>query len=326
MEVVDRLLKSEIPSVAYKTRLLLLNESPESAKMRSLRAEIAQSVQAQAILSHLMPDGRMPRVHAYQKWQGPFYSLIQLADLYYPAGDNRLYAMRDQFHDWLFAENHFRMPHTLTIPGQEDRVRRCASQEGFTVWYSCVLGIGNEKTALIAKRINDWQWPDGGWNCDKKPEARKSSVIETFGAVRGLIAYSQTSEGSAYRECAQQAVEFLLRKRIYKRESTGEVILPRFLELNYPYLYHYNFLSGLVIAAEAGRIADERCNDALDLLESKRLPDGGFPLEKSFCKLSGEFVTNGSFVDWVGVGKQRMNPFVTVDALYVLKESGRIKI
>jgi len=29
--------------------------------------------------------------------------------------------------------------------------------------------------------------------------------------------------------------------------------------------------------ADAGFIRDARCKDALDLLQSKRLPDGGFP-------------------------------------------------
>jgi hypothetical protein len=32
--------------------------------------------------------------------------------------------------------------------------------------------------------------------------------------------------------------------------------------------------------AESGRLGDPRCADALALLESKRLTDGGFPLEE----------------------------------------------
>ena len=78
--------------------------------------------------------------------------------------------------------------------------------------------------------------------------------------------------------------------------------------------------------AEAGFIGCEHCNDALDLLESKRLPDGGFPAEKKYYRVTEKKVSGRSLVDWGGSSKKRMNEFVTADALYVLKESGRLAL
>ena len=75
--------------------------------------------------------------------------------------------------------------------------------------------------------------------------------------------------------------------------------------------------------AEAGFIHDPRCRDALDLLESKRLPDGGFPAEESFYRVRAEPRTGRELVDWGGVSKTRMNEFVTADALGVLGAAGR---
>jgi hypothetical protein len=54
------------------------------------------------------------------------------------------------------------------------------------------------------------------------------------------------------------------------------------------------------------------------------LSDGGFPAEKRYYRLLGEKPATGrSLVHWGGAGKRIANEFVTADALYVLKESGR---
>ncbi len=75
--------------------------------------------------------------------------------------------------------------------------------------------------------------------------------------------------------------------------------------------------------AEAGLIGDPRCKDALDLLESKRLPDGGFPIEESYSRVTRPALSNYSLFSWGGISTRHMNPFVTADALYVLKAAGR---
>jgi hypothetical protein len=75
---------------------------------------------------------------------------------------------------------------------------------------------------------------------------------------------------------------------------------------------------------EAGFVGDSRCRDALDLLESKRLADGGFPLEKKVFITSDSVVSRGTFGDWGPVGRKRMNEFVTADALEILKAADRL--
>ena len=77
------------------------------------------------------------------------------------------------------------------------------------------------------------------------------------------------------------------------------------------------------LLAEAGLIGDPRCADALDLLESKRLPDGGFPAEAKYYGLGRSRKSGRDLVDWGGVSRRKSNPFVTVDALHVLRAAGR---
>jgi hypothetical protein len=40
----------------------------------------------------------------------------------------------EQVYEWLPSPEHLRPPSTAFLPGQGDRVRRCASQEGVAIW------------------------------------------------------------------------------------------------------------------------------------------------------------------------------------------------
>jgi len=52
------------------------------------------------------------------------------------------------------------------------------------------------------------------------------------------------------------------------------VINTRWLDLHYPAYWHYDVLQALLVLGRAGRLGDERANDALDLLARRRRPDG----------------------------------------------------
>ena len=61
----------------------------------------------------------------------------------------------------------------------------------------------------------------------------------------------------------------------------------------------------------------------LDLLESLRLPDGGFAASEKFYRLSRADISGFSEVNWGGISRKRQNPYVSVEALSVLKAAGR---
>ena len=82
-----------------------------------------------------------------------------------------------------------------------------------------------------------------------------------------------------------------------------------FLLLSYPPYWHYHILFGLKVMAEAGFIADPRCKEALDLLESKRLAEGGFPAEESYSRPTNPTLSGYTPVRWGGTGKNKDEPF-----------------
>lgn len=75
--------------------------------------------------------------------------------------------------------------------------------------------------------------------------------------------------------------------------------------------------------SEIEKINDPRCNDAINLLISKQLSNGGFPLELKNAITSNELVPRGTYADWGISGKTKTNEYISVDSLYVLKKVNR---
>lgn len=263
---------------------------------------------------------------AYRKWQGPHWTLVSLAQIGY-RGDGALLTLLHAVHDWLTSAAFLRPPSTVVVPGQADRVRRCASQEGNALWYATTLNIADETTDTLAERLIAWQWPDGGWNCDTRPTAQTSSMQETIIPLRGLAAYAASGRvhsGAAGRAAAA-AAEFVLARHVLWRRRDGSPIRPDWggdpLLIHYPIRF-YDVLFALLVLSEAGYLADPRCERALDLLAAKRLPDGGFPAELRTATTSTRIISRGTFADWGPTGRRRPNPFVTAEAQRVLLRAG----
>jgi hypothetical protein len=244
--------------------------------------------------------------------------LACLADLAYPPGDKRLLPLVDQVYDWLLSPEHI-----ASIKAINGRVRCHASLEGNALYASLALGLADDRAQQLVERLVRFQWPDGGWNCHRKPEAIHSSYHESLIPLRGLSQYAKQSGDPQAALAAERAAEIFLKRHLFKRQSTGRVIKPEFVRLHYPPYWHYDFLFGLKVLAEAGWLGDPRCTAALDLLESRRLPGGGFPAEGTYYRVSEKLRTGNSLVSWGGTGQNILNEFVTVDALYVLRTAGR---
>lgn len=323
MTLEDSLCGDKNPVVAYRARRLLAGDPEGSPGMRRLRRAIGSSDMAHSLLRAL----EMERFNPYRKWQGPHWTLYSLAEIGYPAGDLRLLPLRRRVMEWMFAPAFLKPPCSLILPEQPERPRRCASMEGNAIWAQLLLGIvDEERVPLLVDRLVRFQWPDGGWNCDKRTAAHTSSVQETLIPLRGLALWARTRGDARAAEAAGRAAEFLLGKRLLWRRRDGAPIVPDWGgpvdRIHYPIRF-YDLLGALVVMAELGRIRDPRCRDPLDLLESKRLDDGTFPVEWTNVKRAERIESRGTYADWGVIHKRKGNPFVTVDALYVLREAGR---
>ncbi len=188
LDLIDRLCAHEDPVVAHRARRLLAGEGEHSRAVRKLREAVGSSVMARRLLTLY----RNEPFNLYRKWQGPHWTLYSLAEIGLPPGNQVLLSLRDRVLDWMLGPTFLKAPLTVLYPDQPDRPRRCASMEGNSIWSQLVLGIVDEERApLLVDRLIRFQWPDGGWNCDKREGARTSSVQETLLPLRGLARWAQ---------------------------------------------------------------------------------------------------------------------------------------
>ncbi len=317
-EITQALANNPEPIIRWKYSRVFVEASLHQDEAEQARQSLASSPLLKQLLCDRAADGRIP-YQPYDKWFGAHWVLSILADLRYPPGDDTLKTMQEQCYQTWLSKDHEK--HIRSIDG---RVRRCASQEGNCIYYSLALGLADDRTDELAHRLMKWQWQDGGWNCDKNPEAHNSSYHETLIPLRGMALYANVSGNPRAAGTAQRAAEIFLKRHLFKKMRDGTPMDHNFIKLHYPGYWHYDILFGLKVLAEAGFIGDPRCKDALDLLESKQLQDGGFPAEDRYYRVDDKKLTGHSRVDWGGTSQRHMNPFVTLDALFVLKQAGRL--
>ena len=320
--VVDRLRTGDDPAVRYQTRLVLDELDPGTPEMSALADEVRTSPDCTAMIDGSFIETR----HVYRKWQGAHWALVQLAERGHPGGDPRLHDIQELVFGWILAPSFLRPNWTRYVARQPERVRRCASMEGNVLWASLQLDLMDERLETLADRLGSLQWPDGGWNCDVRPEAQKSSFVETVLGLRGLAAWVQATNDAAAAEALGRGIDLLLEHGLlYHR--TGEAIVPtwgpRPDKIGFPIRF-FDVLLVLELMADVGGLDDPRCGRALELLQSKQTADGGFPMETRKARTASKICSNCTFADWGPGGKTRMNPWVTIRALRVLRAAGAI--
>jgi hypothetical protein len=320
--IIAKLLDSTEPAIRLKTYIRLLDYNYEAKEVKKLITDIKVTSPIIAnIFKYLIKDESSKTFHVYTKWQGAHWLLSTLADVGYPPGDESLLPSIDREMKWLLFPTRW-----ANKPVIDGRRRNCASQDGNGLYATLLLGFYDERCDTLAERLIQSQWPDGGWNCDKNPAAVNSSYHESLIPLRALNAYKMEQSSSQLQEAIDKASELFLKRKLFKRLSDGGIINNRWLLLHYPPYWRYDVLMALKVLAEVGKIHDKRCVEALELLESKRLADGGFPREGKYCQTSNPDARQYSPGDWMGVNKKKMNEWITIDALYVLKSAKRTDI
>lgn len=231
-----------------------------------------------------MSDGAQLEVHSlldvavdvdpYRKWTGTHWRLVEVADIAtdqvrVPRGRVRL--MVEAEFEWLLGASH--TAHIRTIDG---RARVHASQEGNALYALSIFGwAGDDRSAELADRLRSWQWPDGGWNCDRRPEVAHSTFHESVTPALGLVAYGNATGDSVAIVAARRTAELFLQSRVvFSRRDPQELVHPSWAILHYPAYWHYDVLQGLRLLSELDLLHEPRARDAIDILARARRPAG----------------------------------------------------
>ena len=305
---VERLLESDEPAIRHAALTELLDRPAQDPDVRDARRRILNGPIARTLTTPT------PSLHPYQKWRGAHWRLVSVMDLGIPGDTPGLREQYEAVLEWLGPA------HVARVPVIKGLARRCGSQEGNALAVGVHLGLADDpRVAELGRNLERWQWPDGGWNCDKKPKASHASFNESCPPLLGLARFADATGDGDARAAADRAAEFLLRHRVAYSERTGELAHPNVGVLHYPPFWHYDYLVGLRALAAAGRVTDARTADALDLLEANRRADGTWQPGGRWWRRPGSSGANVEVVDW---GSGASEP-LTLSAVRVLKAARR---
>jgi len=141
--------------------------------------------------------------------------------------------------------------------------------------------FGQDVEPLVTRLLGE-QLDDGGWNCEVENGSVRSSFDTTLCVLEGLLAYERANGPTErIREARRRGEEYLLERRLFRRRSTGVVVNQAWLQFSFPTRWHYDVLRGLEYFRVVGEPPDARVDEAVEIVRSKRQPDGRWLLENT---------------------------------------------
>jgi hypothetical protein len=306
---IEWLLASPEPAIRGMARRDLLGEPADDDLGRT-----ADGPMVRKLLTGQRPDGGFGN-HPYRKWTGAHWRIVSLVELEVSTGEPRVMAAAEHVLRW------FSTPAAVAPPPRIKGLYRAhGSMEGNCLAVCSRLGLAADpRVRRLAQALVEWQWPDGGWNCDWNASGRRSSFHETLCPIWGLHEYATATGDSNVAAAARRGAELLLEHRLFRKEGTGKPIHGSWIKLHYPAYWHYDILHALHVLRQMGLAGDPRASDALDIVAQRRGADGRWT-PNAYWWSPPDSSRTPEVVDW---GRGVPSPMLTLNALRVLKAAGR---
>jgi hypothetical protein len=282
--VINWLLEPEQsdPSIRWQVMHDLL-ESPES-EWQADRAEVETEGWGERLLGLEDEDGQwaggahFPSDFVWggdergQPWTSTSHSLSQLREFGFDPSSARARRMVE-----LIGEN-ARWEHD-NQRYWEGEVEPCIN--GQLVANGAYFGVD---MSPVVERLVGERLEDGGWNCEAENGSVRSSFDTTIDVLEGLLEFERVTGGTPEsREARLAGEEYLLKRSLFRRLSTGEPADERYLNFLHPNRWHYDVLRALDYFRAAseltGAAPDPRLAEPIEHVRSRRLEDGTWPLD-----------------------------------------------
>lgn len=206
-----------------------------------------------------------------QPWTSTLHSLDLLRDLGLDPTSDTARTMTAQVQDscrWEYDQSPF-------FAGE---VEPCIN--GRTVALGAYFGADVQ---AVVDRLLTEQLEDGGWNCEAERGSVRSSFDTTLCVLEGLLAHERAVGATEVAvEARRRGEDYLLRRALFRRLSTGEVVDPQYLTFAFPVRWHYDVLRALDYFRSAGDPPDPRLDEAVAVVRSKQHADGTWLLENTY--------------------------------------------
>lgn len=239
---------------------------------------------------------------AGQPWTSTSHSLTQLREFGFDPSTDRAHRIVE-----LIGAN-CRWEHDGQ-PYWEGEVEPCIN--GVLVANGTYFGV--DMTPVVERLVSE-RLDDGGWNCEAENGSTRSSFDTTINVLEGLLEYERATGGTPESRAARESgEEYLLKRSLFRRLSTGEPADKRYLYFLHPNRWHYDVLRALdyfrASAELTGAAPDPRLAEAIEHVRTRRLDDGTWPLDWN--------PTGRTWFD-VDDGEDEPSRWVTLRALRVL--------
>jgi hypothetical protein len=282
VSTLDWLFDSD-PAVAWQAKRDLTDASP--GEIAAVRARVPHEGLGAAILAFQHPDGSWRRTDA-PAWLSTLFTLLLLRatgiDPVEPSVSNALARLESSLR-WDDSPGcwDLRPVHSGGNAFFDGEVEPCIN--GGVLALSGFFGHPSEN---LARRLLSEQLADGGWNCEA-PKSTRSSFHTTLCVLEGLLEFERAIGPAApisaqIASVRRRGEEYLLRRSLFRRLSTGEVVNPAFLEFAFPPRYRYDILRALDYFRSAGAMPDPRVNEAVRMIHEKRQADGRWLLDRAY--------------------------------------------
>jgi len=327
-QAVAWLLKNENPGVRYWTLTDILEKSKSDAEAVAALNGIESWDPIAEYLREQHPAGYWGDGEDvyWPKWRATVWALMLLAELGVPRTNPSIMRGAEYFLRVMDGQDRSWPPPKYS----EEDLRGWR-----LVWEPCVTGnmartlaeFGFESDPRV-REMFEWlvknQRDDGGWNCETEDSREGEAVHHSsfMSTIEPLWAFSSLERQKwprGGREAVERGVEFLLMHRLFKSDKSGKVIRPEWTQLHFPLFYFYDILHGLRVVTALGFGGDGRTKDARDLLLSKRLPDGTWPMEATYLRsLRRNFVKDEKTGQWHSVREEG------IDLSNIYKSMGKV--
>jgi hypothetical protein len=323
------LLEPKDPSVRHQALIDLLHQPKDGKNVLETSDKIPSYRTVKKIIGTQTSKGIWsPKETCYRpKWTAAVWPLALLGEMDAPP-DPRISSECERFLDLHQTETG-----AFACPSKVQESKRwdepCLT--GNMIRTLIKLGYSNDPRV---RRAIDWlprdQLEDGGWNCDyPEKKVKHSSFMST---IEPLWAYSEIPRQKWTRRMKRSiddGAEFLLMHHVYKSDNHHwQETYPFFTRLHFPMYYFYDILHALRVLTKLGYGDDERIRSSVQLLLSKRRPDGAWNLE-------GDWYREGDFFYPSGKGRKapvaieeigKSSKWITLNAYRVLSQTGDLDI
>ncbi len=273
MDVIGWLLEGD-PSVRWQVMADLAHDPPE--RVQAERFRVATEGWGARLLSLQADDGQWGGGAYSPKWISTTYTLLLLRHFGLdPASPQSQEAIARVEQNVILGR--------ANLPFFEYRGETCVT--GMCLALAAYFGAAEEGSEVVVDWLLDERLADGGWNCQTVNGSTRSSFNTTISVLEGLLEYERAMgrTDAAIVDARAYAHEYLMERQMFRSLATGDVINSRWKLFSFPPRWHYDVLRGLDYLRDAGVVYDDRCNEAIALVESKRDANGRWPLQNHYA-------------------------------------------